>query len=411
MRATENIKRVYQHFEYVPMPVVISLWPSLHIDFANPQALTLFKRLANHRMGNLLSDYLEEIYTVAEIEKIHDTCFTDERVYEQRERRLVCNISEEIKVAWYDILNAPLKGADGQVIGIISFFKDITESTVASKSLDQRQGYLANFFRKAPVAIVCYRGPNFIVDLANDKALEMWGKTMEEVKGRPIHEIFPEVRSNPEISKRHEESLARLKSGEAHIVNEVELTFIRDGRRHTGWFNYIHEPYTDSNGHIIGMMAVAIEITEQVEARKKIQLITDALPALISYIDCNERYQFVNKAYEKWFGKSPGEVVGKTLSQVLGKEAYNKIKTHVNNALAGKPDAFEDWVAYQYGPPKFISATYIPDVDDNSKVIGFFSLVNDLTDRKKIEEQLLKINELSAAHAFLHLTVVLFQYS
>lgn len=98
----------------------------------------------------------------------------------------------------------------------------------------------------------------------------MWGKTLEDVQGQRIDNIFPEVKTDPIIRKRHEESITHLQQGEVHIVNEVELVFTRSGATHRGWFNYIHEPYRDEHGKIIGMFAVAIEVTDQVLARNKL---------------------------------------------------------------------------------------------------------------------------------------------
>ena len=36
----------------------------------------------------------------------------------------------------------------------------------------------------------------------------------------------------------------------------------------------------------------------------------DAVPILISYVDREERYRFVNRAYERWFGADPSDVLG-----------------------------------------------------------------------------------------------------
>ena len=46
------------------------------------------------------------------------------------------------------------------------------------------------------------------------------------------------------------------------------------------------------------------------------------MPAMIAYIDRHERYRFVNKAYEDWFGRSRAAIVGRTVREVLGPEAY-----------------------------------------------------------------------------------------
>src|SRR6266508_2172792 len=58
---------------------------------------------------------------------------------------------------------------------------------------------------------------------------------------------------------------------------------------------------------------------------EQLHLITDALPALISYVDSDKRYRFSNKAYEEWFGH---EVQGNHIEEVLGTAAYKTISKY-----------------------------------------------------------------------------------
>ena len=60
----------------------------------------------------------------------------------------------------------------------------------------------------------------------------------------------------------------------------------------------------------------------------------DAVPILISYVDREQRYRFVNRAYERWFGVDRSQIEGKTLAEVLGPEAYDLVRDHAARALA-----------------------------------------------------------------------------
>jgi PAS domain S-box-containing protein len=50
----------------------------------------------------------------------------------------------------------------------------------------------------------------------------------------------------------------------------------------------------------------------------RLEVIVEAVPALIGYIDAEERYRFNNSAYEHWFGLPLAEVAGRTLREILG---------------------------------------------------------------------------------------------
>ena len=123
------------------------------------------------------------------------------------------------------------------------------------------------------------------------------------------------------------------------------------------------------------------------EARQ-LKLIVDAIPALVSYVDDLGRYQFNNKAYEDWFGHSAEALRGRHLKELLGAAAYERVRPHVEAALAGQRTEFEGQVPYKDGGTRFIRAQYVPDFRADGSVAGYFALINDVTHRVEAERAL-----------------------
>src|SRR5215475_9318565 len=96
----------------------------------------------------------------------------------------------------------------------------------------------------------------------------------------------------------------------------------------------------------------------------RLQFIIDAVPALVAYVDTEERYRFNNHAYEQWFNRPPSEIYGRTVREVLGEAAYAAISVHVRSALAGRLVTYEDTLVYADGKVRHVRATYTPDVGD-----------------------------------------------
>lgn len=115
--------------------------------------------------------------------------------------------------------------------------------------------------------------------------------------------------------------------------------------------------------------------------------VIDKLPVLISYVDAEQRYRFNNLAYERMFGLSPGKLYGMSMRELLGEASYQEILPFVKQALAGQAVAIERRLPYQTAGWRDVVVSYIPDVEPDGKVNGFFVLVNDVTPVKESERR------------------------
>lgn len=122
------------------------------------------------------------------------------------------------------------------------------------------------------------------------------------------------------------------------------------------------------------------------ESEAQLRLIADALPVLVSQVDTDERYRFVNRAYTEWFGRSREETLGRTMREVLGDAAHDVLKPRIRAAMAGETVRFESLVPYRIGGPRHIEASYIPKFSfDGRTVEGLYVLVADIGERKRQE--------------------------
>ncbi len=123
-------------------------------------------------------------------------------------------------------------------------------------------------------------------------------------------------------------------------------------------------------------------------AQRRLALIADALPVLISYVDAERRYQYNNAAYTRWFGTSREAMRGRSLPDVLGTAAYQEVRGYVDAVLGGEAVSFESTLPYKDAGVRRVVAHYVPDIAPDGRVAGFFALVEDVSAQRKAEEEL-----------------------
>jgi|GEM_PF-584672 len=139
--------------------------------------------------------------------------------------------------------------------------------------------------------------------------------------------------------------------------------------------------------------AVVERVGAEAELRRseaELRRITDAAPLLISYVDANQRYCFVNRAYEAWFGRSRDAILGRTVLEVLGASAYEDFRPRLDRALAGERVSFESRMTYPDGRARDVQVEYVPRCEPSGAVLGVYAIITDITTRLAAERALLE---------------------
>ncbi|MGV3571323.1 MAG: PAS domain-containing sensor histidine kinase [Ramlibacter sp.] len=114
------------------------------------------------------------------------------------------------------------------------------------------------------------------------------------------------------------------------------------------------------------------------------RMVLDKVPAMAAYWDAGLRCRYANRAHEAWFGVSPEEVIGRHVGELLG-PLFPLNRPYIEAALHGEPQKFERLVPDPAGgEPRYSLANYIPHAVDGV-VRGFFVLVTDISEAKRIE--------------------------
>jgi PAS domain S-box-containing protein len=172
-----------------------------------------------------------------------------------------------IEDVYWTFSYSPVVDDSGKRAGVFVTCTETTGKVRLFKELEESNKGFANTILQAPVAMCILIGPHFIVELANEKMFELWGRTPAEMMNKPLFEGVYEARNHG-----FEELIDSVyRTGETISRQSVATTFLRKGNLERGYVDVIYHPYSDTNGTITGVLAVATDTTVQVLAHKRIE--------------------------------------------------------------------------------------------------------------------------------------------
>lgn len=147
----------------------------------------------------------------------------------------------------------------------------------------------------------------------------------------------------------------------------------------------------DDSGRPVKRFGTATDIHEKKLALQqadaavtRLRLITDRLPALVTYMGLDRKYQFVNEQFLKASFLTEDQVIGRTRKEVFANdEIYEIARAHEERALAGEESSFPLRYHARDGVFHCIDVSFRPDFDEHGKVRGMVSVAHDVSERER----------------------------
>ncbi|MDO7846533.1 PAS domain-containing protein [Hymenobacter sp. M29] len=308
-------------------------------------------------------------------------------------------INEELRASNDEFLNANTALTHAQQELHLLNQELETRVSARTRELQQQQALLRQVLRQVPASIATLAGPEHRYSFFNEPYQQLTAQRPR--LGRTVAETLPEVVAQGFVGRLDEVYL----TGQPFEAKEALLELFDPGTGKTKpiYVDFVYQPLRDDDGQTTGILAFIVDSTAKVHARQaaeaaaqRLRLLTDALPVLISYIDVERRYRFMNHAYRAWFNQDPARLLGLPVREVVGEAAYANARGYIDRALAGERLAFEARMPYRKDFVRHIHTDYIPD-EKNGEVRGFYALVTDITDQVEAREQVQELNEELAA--------------
>jgi PAS domain S-box-containing protein len=281
----------------------------------------------------------------------------------------------------------PLFDASGRLTGAVNMLVDISERKRAETDLAERQAQLAVFVEHAPAAIAMFDREMRYLAASRRYILDFRLPQHAQLIGRSHYEVFPEV------PQRWRDIHARVLAGEALSKEEDQFTR-QDGR--TEWLGWAMAPWRRGDGRIGGAVLFTEVRTEQVEARRaladseaRFRATFENAAVGAALVDRDGSILRANDSFARMLGYSVEELTTKTFQDFTHPDDLASNLSVLNKALVGEAERYctEKRYLRKDGGIVWASLTVGCVRKTDGDVDYFVSVVQDITDRKRVEDQ------------------------
>jgi PAS domain S-box-containing protein len=171
---------------------------------------------------------------------------------------------------------SPINDEQGVSTGVFVTCTETTDQVYAKRKIEESERNLRLVILQAHIAIAIFRGPDYLVEIVNARALDLWGRAENDVLNKPILEAMPELES-----QGIKQLLDRVyTSGEPFSATELPVQILKDRKIGTSYVNFVYEALFDAEGHVNGIITMGIDVTEQVAARQKVHSLNEELVSI-----------------------------------------------------------------------------------------------------------------------------------
>lgn len=313
---------------------------------------------------------------------------------------------EELKSAEEQLIEANLfleKKIEERTLELAASEEELRQtlenSIELNKKLIERENFMSGIIDQTPVS-TAIMNPDGTMIQANQAFLRLFGITDpgqvigrynlfrdEHFTGQPFYPDIIKVFENGEIAHFN---LSYDFSKVKHVGLQESRIF---------YLSITIFPIKDADGKVVNAVMKHEDLTEKVKAEEalkssetQLRMITESLPVLISYVDRNLQYKFVNKAYTRWFGRRKEDIIGTTPQDLLGTKNFANLSKFIAKALAGEEIKCEATLYINDDEKKDVLMYYVPD-KTGGHTKGFYAMISDISPLKNAQKQLIRKNQ------------------
>lgn len=286
---------------------------------------------------------------------------------------------------------------NGEIGGVLVTCYETTSKVKTTQKIEQTLIELAesesrstNLIIQAPVAIGVLKSRELIIETANNKLLQFWGKSAAVI-GQPLATALPELNGQPFLQILDDV----YTSGQAYAKHEISAMLENNGVLKKYYFDILYQPILHSSGETDSILVVATDLTEQVEARQVIEenflqfrQLADSIIQMVWVTDAMGMHEYYNQRWYDFTGSNFEHTKGTGWNQMFHPDDRERASEKWSHSLkTGEPYEIEYRLKKYTGEYVWVLGRAAPFYNSEGKIVKWFGTCTDIHEQKLLQEQ------------------------
>jgi hypothetical protein len=239
-----------------------------------------------------------------------DDVFTTGNPFTAKQAKALLRREGRLESGYYNYTFKALRNLAGEIYGIHHMAVDVTDQVKNNLKLIESEKEVRNLFEQTPVGIAVFKGASFVVEIVNETLLSYWGRRREDVLNKPVFHVLTEL-----VDQGIEQVAKEVyRTGIPFSSPDTPVTLVRNGKAESIIVRFGFQAMKNWQGNIIGLLAIAHEVTDMVTARQKVEknemrlkFLADSMPQVVWIADGDGSVTYYNKRVLEFAGAKQNE--------------------------------------------------------------------------------------------------------
>ncbi len=267
--ARKQLEDSESRFRYMiqqaPIAITLTYGHDVVIASINAHMLQILGKTHDHEvLGKKMIEVLPEIENqkiLAQVQRVFNTG----KPFRGVEVPVELMVNGKMEIHYFDVSYTPLVEKE-QITGVIHVAIDVTEKVQNRKKIEESENRFRSLIEESPIATCLFLDRDLIIEVANDSMIALWGKGTN-IFGKSLREVLPELEGQPFLKILDNV----FTTGITYEAQNTRAQLVKDGQLRDFYFDFTYKPLFDENGHVYGILTAAIDVTDQVLARRALE--------------------------------------------------------------------------------------------------------------------------------------------